>query len=229
MEKIEPLGWCPVADFLLNYFPLDLIAGLDLSIQENNIRELINQEANPTTILRLLCLYCLIAGGMKPKVYEESQREFLQTYGYEYLPTFIHLNELNLFFRTSGTKSPFAQCRRPLKLVVDDVDESAPEDISYVYSGYAPVSVRLAQHALGLGTSSGGLVGGIGGAGASERNGAVLQGWKGLDDVLNTLPGCVFEETQKPDEQSRRRRELPTCMHRFRVRHTDGICLFCLQ
>lgn len=186
---------------------IDLIAGLDLSIQENSIRELINQEANPTTVLRLVCLYCLIAGGMKLKVYEEIQREFLQTYGYGYLPTFIHLNELNLFSRSSGTKSPFAQCRRPLKLVVDDVDESAPEDISYVYSGYAPVSVRLVQHALGLGTSSGGMVGGIGGAGARERNGAVLQGWKGLDDVMQTLPGNVFEEIQKPDEQSRRRRE----------------------
>lgn len=188
---------------------------MDLSTQENNIRELINQEANPTSVLRLLCLYCLIAGGLKPKIYEDIQREFLQTYGYEYLPTLIHLNDLSLFFRTSGTKSPFAQCRRPLKLVVDDVDESAPEDISYVYSGYAPVSVRLVQHALGLGTSSGGMVGGIAGAGARERNGAVLQGWKGLDDVLQTLPGCVFEEIQKPDEQGRRRRKPTYLIHIF--------------
>lgn len=188
-------------------FPADLIAGLDLSIQENNIRELINQEANPNSILRLLCLYSLVAGGIKPKIFEDIQREFLQTYGFEYLPTFVHVTDLNLFFRATGSKSPFAQCRRPLKLVVDDVDESAPEDISYVYSGYAPVSVRLVQHALGLGASSGGFVGGIGGAGARERNGAILNGWKGLDDVLQTLPGRVFEEIQKPDEQSRRRRE----------------------
>lgn len=181
---------------------------MDLFNQENRIRDLINQEANPTAVLRLICLYSLVSGGFKPKIYEEIQREFLQTYGFEYLPTFVHLTDLNLFYRTTGTKSPFAQCRRPLKLVVDDVDESAPEDISYVYSGYAPVSVRLVQHALGLGASSGGLTGGIGGAGARERNGAVLNGWKGLDDIMQTLPGCVFEEVQKPDENSRRRRKL---------------------
>lgn len=176
-------------------------------MQENNIRELINQEASPTSVLRLLCLYSLLAGGLKPKIFEEVQRDFLQTYGHDYLPSLIHLSDLNLFLRTSGTKSPFTQCRRTLKLVVDDVDEAAPEDISYVYSGYAPVSVRLVQHALGLGTTSGGLVGGIAGAGARERSGAVFNGWKGLDDVLQILPGCIFEEVQKPDEQSAHRRK----------------------
>lgn len=35
-----------------------------------------------------------------------------------------------------------------LRLIVDDVDEFHPNDISYVYSGYAPLSVRLVQCAL---------------------------------------------------------------------------------
>lgn len=185
----------------------DLIAGIDLIQQEAAIRELVNQEASPVSVLRLLCLYCLVAGGIKPKQSEDLQRDFLQTYGYGYLPTLVHLADLSLLFKSSGTKAPFAVCRRPLRLVVDDVDESAPEDISYVYSGYAPVSVRLVQHAVGLGATSGGLVGGIAGAGARERNGATLNGWKGLDDVLNALPGRIFEEIQKPEEQNKRTRK----------------------
>ena len=205
----------------------DLVAGIDVAYQEANIRELINQEASVFTVLRLLCLYSLVVNGLKPKVLEEIKREVLQTYGYEYLPLLVSLADLNLLVRTptssssstsssASGKSAFVQCRRPLKLIVDDVDESAPEDVAYVYSGYAPVSVRLVQHALGLGQTSGGLVAGLGsavgaaaaaagagslrGAGGSEREktGANVVGWRGLEEVMRTLPGAVFDEVQKP-------------------------------
>ena len=175
----------------------------------------------------MLCLYSLVVNGLKPKVLEEIKREVLQTYGYEYLPLLVSLADLNLLVRTptsssstssssASGKSAFVQCRRPLKLIVDDVDESAPEDVAYVYSGYAPVSVRLVQHALGLGQTSGGLVGGLGsavgaaaaaagagslrGAGGNEREktGANVVGWRGLEEVMRTLPGAVFDEVQKP-------------------------------
>lgn len=56
----------------------DLIAGVDLAAQENSIRELLNQEAPLRTILRLLCLYSVISGGLKPKVIEEFKRDILQ-------------------------------------------------------------------------------------------------------------------------------------------------------
>lgn len=205
----------------------NLVAGIDVAYQEANIRELINQEASVFTVLRLLCLYSLMNNGLKPKVLEEIKREVLQTYGYEYLPLLVSLADLNLLVRTptsssssssASGKSAFVQCRRLLKLIVDDVDEdeSAPEDVAYVYSGYAPVSVRLVQHALGLGQTSGGLVGGLGsavgaaaaaagaaslrGAGGNEREktGANVVGWRGLEDVMRTLPGAVFDEVQKP-------------------------------
>jgi len=185
----------------------NLVAGLDLSQQETAIRHLIDQEASFQLVLRLLCLYSLVTGGLKPKVLEEFKREILQTYGYEYLPLLVSLADLNILTRagTSSTKSAFAQVRKPLRLIVDDVDESNPEDAAYVYSGYAPVSVRLVQHALGLGTTSGGSGGGVLSAAANaatgrERTGATLQGWKGLDEVMRTLPGAVFEELQKPAE-----------------------------
>lgn len=56
----------------------DLIAGVDLATQENSIRELINLEAPLRTVLRLLCMYSLITGGIKQKVLEEFKRDVLQ-------------------------------------------------------------------------------------------------------------------------------------------------------
>ena len=183
----------------------DIVAGLDLAVQETAIRELINQAADLSSILRLLCLYSLISGGIKPKALEEFKREILQTYGYQYLPLLISLADLNLLSRFTGTKSAFTNARKPLKLVVDEVDEGQPEDISYVYSGYAPISVRMVQHAIGLGNSSGGMVGGLGsgGAGARERTGAQVVGWKSIDEVMRTLPGAVFEEHQHLEDAAK--------------------------
>jgi hypothetical protein len=160
-------------------------------------------------VLRLLCLCSLITGGLKPKVLEEIKRDILQTYGYEYLPLLVSLADLSLITKSpSSTKSAFATARKPLRLVVDDVDESSPDDISYVYSGYAPISVRLVQHALGLGSTSGAsaagaFVAGMAGVGSStssqvrDKTGATVTGWRGIDEVLRTLPGVVFEEQQK--------------------------------
>ena len=59
------------------------------------------------------------------------------------------------------------------RLFVDDVNEKEPNDISYVYSGYAPLSVRLVQAAV----SKAGL--------------------KPLEETLKLLPGPTFDETQQ--------------------------------
>lgn len=112
-----------------------------------------------------------------------------------------------------------------LRLIVDDVDEFHPNDISYVYSGYAPLSVRLVQCALqklsgGSITSTGpsaasllSYVGGSingGGAGPLNERGSsgllsnmskgsgatITNGWRGYEEVLKLLPGKSFEITQ---------------------------------
>lgn len=185
----------------------DLMAGLDLNVQESSIRELVYQEAPLNTVLRLLCLLSLVSGGIKPKTLEDFKRDILQTYGFEYLPLLISLSDLNLLVKNGGSvtasKSVFSLARKSLKLINDEVDESNPEDISYTYSGYSPVSIRLVQNALGLGNTSGGFVnsnGTTGGPGARERNGASVVGWRGLDEIMRTLPGAVFDETQKSDD-----------------------------
>ena len=185
------------------------------------------------TVLRLLILLSVVAGGLKQKTYDSVRREFLQvslplrsssnrvdshprlrpssslsptdsftlsfssltllssqTYGYHHLPLLLSLSRLSLFNKPP-TPSPtiFPSLRRPLRLIVDDVDESAPNDISYVYSGYAPVSVRLvqcvAQKAALVSTPTPVVVAGEGGAGGVLMPRAhPIVGWKGFEDVL---------------------------------------------
>ncbi|KPV76525.1 uncharacterized protein RHOBADRAFT_35168 [Rhodotorula graminis WP1] len=194
----------------------NLVAGVDLATQENSIRDLINQEAPLKTVLRLLCLYSIVSGGIKQKTLEEFKRDVLQTYGFDHLPLLLSLERLSLLMRppvaaSRSAKPPFALARKPLRLIVDDVDESNPSDISYVFSGYAPLGVRLVQCALGGGADAASAAGAAGSASG-------LNGWRGLEEVVKALPGATFDERQPADDGARRRaspplstlRELPT-------------------
>lgn len=41
--------------------------------------------------------------------------------------------------------SSYSRLRKELRLIVQNIDEENPKDIAYVYSGYAPLSVRLVE------------------------------------------------------------------------------------
>ena len=114
---------------------------------------------------------------------------------------------------TAASRSTFAQCRRLLRLIVDDVDEFHPNDISYVYSGYAPLSVRLVQCAmqkLGQGsmatvTNSSSAASLFSYVGTSTANfirdekahpQEAKDGWRGSEDILKLLPGQSFDIKQ---------------------------------
>jgi hypothetical protein len=65
-------------------------------------------------------------------------------------------------------KSNWLTVKRTLKLIVEDTDTSRPNDIAYVYSGYAPLSIRLIQQ-------------------------AIHSGWRPMEDILKLLPGPHLE------------------------------------
>lgn len=215
IQQSKPIRTRQLASLI---FRADLVAGLDIPAQETSIRDLIYQEANVFTVIRLLCMLSLVGNGIKPKILEEIKRDLLQTYGFEYLPLLISLADLGLLTKvppnaSSSARSPFASVRKPLRLIVDEIDESDPEDIAYVYSGYAPASIRLVQHAVGIPvqSSTGGFMAGLPGVGGTSRDRQTTSGvvgWKGLDEVLRTLPGAVFEEYQSPDQSETRQGRL---------------------
>ncbi|KAL1898410.1 Vacuolar protein-sorting-associated protein 33 [Ceratocystis pirilliformis] len=200
----------------------NLAAGADPSSQFDTIEELIARDTPLKEVLRLLCIYSCISGGIKPKEYDQFKRLILQSYGYQHLLTLTNLEKLQLILpKTSplsnviplsanagvpGEKTNYQYLRRQLRLIVDEVKEDDPTDIAYVYSGYAPLSVRLVQCVLqkqylnsfakasGTGTSvPAPIPAAVGGAGQS-------QGWHGFEETVKHVRGPTFCQTQKGEE-----------------------------
>ncbi|GAK64480.1 vacuolar protein sorting 33A [Moesziomyces antarcticus] len=102
--------------------------------------------------------------------------------------------------KDEGGRGGFASVRRSLRLINDDVDERAPSDISYVYSGYAPLSVRLVQAVaqkealLDVGRAASTALR-PGGRSVKPRAHPIV-GWRGFEDVVGQLPGPTFDEVQ---------------------------------
>ncbi|CBQ72985.1 probable vacuolar sorting protein (hbrA) [Sporisorium reilianum SRZ2] len=97
-----------------------------------------------------------------------------------------------------GGKGGFASVRKSLRLINDDVDERAPADISYVYSGYAPLSIRLvqavAQKEALLDPSRSDPAARP--ARTVKPRAHPIVGWRGFEDAVNQLPGATFDEAQ---------------------------------
>lgn len=154
------------------------------------------QQVSHTTILRLVILLSITTGGLKQKPLEAFKRDFLQIYGYHHLPLLLALERLDLLLK-SPVKTWFPLVRKGLRLVLDDVDERKPDDIAFTYSGYAPLSVRLVQCVTQKPA--------IAGNASDIRDQPVpkahpIGGWKGFEDVLQTLPGALFDEVQRTAE-----------------------------
>lgn len=145
------------------------------TLDQDYIEECINKQEPLTRVLRLLCLASLTGGGLKTKQFDFFRREILHTYGYQTLFTLHALEKMGLLKQNDG-KSSFSNVRKALRLIVDDVNEEVPNDISYVYSGYAPLLVRLVQQALRPG------------------------GWKAIDETMRQLPGPTVEIVQKTSD-----------------------------
>ncbi|EJF67229.1 Sec1-like protein [Dichomitus squalens LYAD-421 SS1] len=209
----------------------NLLALYEVNAQIAAIEDLIAQGADMRTVVRLLCLASVVTGGVKAKLLENIKREILQTYGYNYLPLLLSLaapplsvllpNPLphNAPPSVADSKYPYANLRKSLRLLVEDPDpmEELENDISYVYSGFAPISVRLVQCV----AQKGGVLSnpaaekekgadkkgsGADGDSASRRGGTAgtplvqahpIVGWKGFEDVIASIPGETVDIVQK--------------------------------
>ncbi|KAF2072482.1 hypothetical protein CYY_006214 [Polysphondylium violaceum] len=149
----------------------NLLAGVNLEAVERYLEESINKKDSIYKVIRLLILYNSTNNGIKPKYLEFIKREIIQTYGTEQILTFYNLEKLGLI-RKSDPKPTFNVIRKELNLIIEDLNESNPSDIAYTYSGYAPLSVRLIQHAIRP------------------------SGWRSIEEVMRLLPGPTFEEIQ---------------------------------
>ncbi|ROT37463.1 vacuolar protein sorting-associated protein 33A [Sodiomyces alkalinus F11] len=199
----------------------NLAAGADPSSQFDAIEELIARGTPLPEVLRLLCIYSCVSGGVKPKEYDQFRRLILEGYGYQHLLTLHSLEKLQLFLSRSsplagmipmsgavggaGNKTNYTHLRKLLRLIVDEVREDDPNDIAYVYSGYAPLSVRLVQCILQkqylLTVTKGNGVTGTTGSSAA-------QGWHGFDEAVKHVRGQTFYELQKGEDKAVKARAL---------------------
>ncbi|KAI0652458.1 Sec1-like protein [Trametes meyenii] len=201
----------------------NILALYDTNAQITAIEDMIAQGADMRTVLRLLCLASIVLGGIKAKSLENIKREILQTYGYNYLPLLLSLAAPplavllptplppNVPSAVADTKYPYSSLRKSLRLLIEDPDplEELENDISYVYSGFAPISVRLVQCVAQKGgvlsnpaTDKGKKV--TGGEDGSKRvpSTPIVQahpilGWKGFEDVVASIPGETVDIVQK--------------------------------
>lgn len=204
----------------------NLVAGADPSSQHDTIEELIARDAPLSEVLRLLCLESCIYSGIKPRELDTFKKMILHAYGYQHMLTLDALEKLQLLFSRSSpmasmipltgagaqtvNNTNYTYLRKQLRLIVDEVNEHDPNDIAYVYSGYAPLSIRLVQCILQKQYLASMSKGGNANNTASIATGGSSQGWRGFDEALKHVRGQTFDEVQTGEDKAVKARTLLT-------------------
>ncbi|KAI9926429.1 hypothetical protein ASPWEDRAFT_45475 [Aspergillus wentii DTO 134E9] len=195
-------------------------AGADPTYQHDSIEELISRDVPLKTVLRLLCLESCMSGGLRARDLENFKKQIVQAYGHQHLLTFCALEKMELLqprspatsmlLPTAGTqtgnKTNYSYLRKNLRLVIEEVSEKDPNDISYVYSGFAPLSVRLVQCVLQKPYILSLVRGGSAPAAVNSASTA-SPGWLGFEDVVKSARGATFSIVQKGDDKAVRARQ----------------------
>ncbi|KAI3630650.1 hypothetical protein MIR68_012085 [Amoeboaphelidium protococcarum] len=136
---------------MLEYEQNALIGQLDQFLDQYLEALIYSGETSIYEVMRLLCLQSITSpsGGLKSKSIELLRTAILQQYGYQCASLFDILeSRLNLLAQNGGgkAKNNVQLLKDRLKLVMENVNEQEPDDMSYVYSGYfSPVLCRLVE------------------------------------------------------------------------------------
>ncbi|KAF8403110.1 hypothetical protein HHK36_011204 [Tetracentron sinense] len=146
-----------------------IVEGQSYDVCFEYIEEMIHKQEPLVTVLRFLVLFSVTNSGLPKKNFDylRQERELLHSYGFEHMATLNNLEKAGLL-KKQESKSNWLTIKRALQLVVEDTDTTNPNDIDYVFSGYAPLSIRLVQH-------------------------AVRSGWRPIEEILKLLPGPHLE------------------------------------
>lgn len=157
----------------------ELINNFEIDKVNQTIISFIAKGYNIHKVLRLICVHCFVSNGLKPKILEAYKREIVRAYGFKYIELFSNLQQVGVIYPQTTAKT-FLVLSKAFKLIADDLNEQEPNDISYVYSGYAPLSVRLCQY-------------------------LTKQNWKSFSEAIDALPGigAFFQHNQKAHTKRR--------------------------
>ena len=132
-----------------------------------------SKKANEYNLLKMICLESIIHSGIKYKIYEQIKKDFLNVYGYQEILLWHNLEKVEML-KPQDSNSFYSDANKKLQLIFENVDTNEPNDISYTYSGYAPIIVRLIEKSLSQG------------------------GWNVIKDLLKKIPG----ETNFPSDET---------------------------
>ncbi|KAL9650605.1 hypothetical protein ABK040_006406 [Willaertia magna] len=146
------------------------------------IEECIDRQQPLVNVLRIICLYSLINGGIKTKNYDFIRKEIIQSYGLESMLTLNNLEKVGMLKRYDG-KTNWGVLKKQLNLfdekVMEKPEEEAMSDPHVVYNGYCPITVALVDQAVN-----------------DER------GWKKIETTLNNISSKYGEEVQKGSQET---------------------------
>ncbi|KAL5427172.1 hypothetical protein PMIN06_002208 [Paraphaeosphaeria minitans] len=202
----------------------NIMSGLDPTTQHDTINELINRDVPLNTILRLLCLESTSNAGMRPKDLETFKRTVIQAYGSQHILTLSKLEKMDLLqprggsglgatpAAKPGSVTNYTPLRKSLKIWDDDVNEAEPNDISYTFSGYAPLSVRIVQSIIQKHTLANAIKPPSDPRAAAQAN-PLAQGLRIFDDASKYVRGATFDETQTGEEKAIKARSMLNGSH----------------
>jgi len=105
----------------------------------------IAKQAPLARTLRLLCLQSLVESGIKQVALDAMKREIIQAYGFEHILTLSNLEKAGLL-RRDGEKKVWDTLNKQLKLINPEINDlKDPNDASFAYDGYCPITVRLVE------------------------------------------------------------------------------------
>lgn len=202
-----------------------LAAGADTGSIFQSLEELMAKALPISTILRIACLESCIYNGIRQRDLDILKQAVLHAYGPQHLLTLSNLAKMGLLTTRApntgylnplsgpaagSTMTDYGAIRKSLRLFLDEVDEAEPKDMSYTFSGYAPLSVRLVQCALQKSFLTDMTKGADTGdksatsESASTRGAHIASrtqkfGWTPFDDALARIKGATFHHLQKPN------------------------------
>ena len=153
----------PKEKLYLNYEQILLLGDTPSNLQEFIENELA-KKSEEYNILRIICLESLIHGGIKNKIFEKFKKDFINIYGFQEIFLLHNLEKMNVLRNYESSNNYYGELNKKLKLINESVNLENPNDTSYAYSGYCPLSIRLIEKAFS-------------------------KGWNSIKDLLNKIPG----------------------------------------
>jgi len=197
----------------------NIMSGAEPTTQHDTINELINRDVALPLILRLLCLESTTNAGIRPKDLDLFKRAIIQAYGPQHILTLAALEKMGLLGPRAGvgiSSAPakpgsvtnYTPLRKTLRLWDDEVNESQPNDISYTFSGYAPLSIRLVQSLIQKQRLANTIKPPAPASASTAQPNPLAQGLRIFDDASKYVKGATFDEVQRGEEKAAKARSI---------------------